>query len=90
MDSRVWGRGVVGVQSRVCKLENLPPKWADFGIKGFGFVRLNGRLEVAAWFLLQFSKDIFTCRIEVLVFVRNHEDFSNATRVRLECYLEVN
>ena len=48
MDFRIWGRGVVGVQLRLCKFKKLPPKWADFVIKGFEFVLLNGRLEVAA------------------------------------------
>ena len=43
------GRGVVGVQLRACKLEKFAPKVGGFCNKGFGFVRLNGRLEVAAW-----------------------------------------
>ena len=51
----------MGVQLRVCKLKKFPPKWADFVIKVFGFVRLNGRLEMVAWFLLQSSKEMFTC-----------------------------
>ena len=61
MDFRVWGRGVVGVQLKVCKLEKFAPKVDGFCNKGFGFVRLNGQLKVAAWFLLQSSKDMFTC-----------------------------
>ena len=49
------------MQLRVCKLEKFAPKVGKFCNKGFGFVRLNGRLEMATWFLLQSSKDMFIC-----------------------------
>ena len=76
------------MQLRVCKLKKFAPKVGGFCTKRFGFVCLTRRLKVAAWFLLQSGMYMFTC-ISACV-CEEPWGFSIATRVRVECPLEVN